>query len=506
MVMTTEYYSQRVPPKREDRLKPCIAYGGPACGAGRNGRMRCLDMGERTFSQGSICLLLPALGTLASLPNTAVLLHGAVGCGSSIHGGTAAVRVGSNARFGSPKDALWFSTALNETDVISGGEPKLERAIREIDEHYNVSAVVVVSGCVPGVTGDDIDGVVDRVQPQVRAKLLPIHCEGFKTKIMATAYDAFYHSFGRHLLDVSGDAAEPAIADWRLRGKPVVNVMNVSSMGRVDELELERLLNAIGLNVNFYPVFSRPLDMHRATKAALSVSTCPTHDDYFLRFLQDKYGVPYVLRHMPIGIANTGAWLRQIAEFFKIQDLAEQTIAAEEADLAAALAPLLPLFAGKRAFVTAGEFRALATATLLRELGFELAAVRPYHVDEFADVEFRKLTAQGTKDFTLNVANCQPFEEANLLNRLKPDVFLGHLNANGTAAKLGIVTQVIYNAGQHCLGYRGVFEQARRLHRHLRNPSFNRRIASRASLPYRASWFESEPFVHIKTAEGTDRD
>ncbi|BBB93400.1 MAG TPA: nitrogenase component 1 [Methylomusa anaerophila] len=490
------FFELKEPPRREDRLKACIA-DGAALGELACRRMRCCQPdGERTFTQNSICLLLPALGTMNSIPNSVVLMHGGLGCGSSSHGGNAAVRAGNNQRWGVVKDGTWLSTGLTETDVIGGGETKLAAAIIEADRRYKPAVIFVVASCVPGIIGDDVESIAEQVRSEVQAKILPVHCEGFKTKIWATAYDAVYHAIGRTLL--------PAAAEKNDAEKSVhtVNLMNMSSMGRGDEVELERLLKALKLDVNVFPVFADPENMRRMTQADLSVSTCPTHDDYMLNHLQEKYGIPFIIRHMPIGIENTGKWLRDVAGFFNIGDQAEELIAAEEAELYAALEPLKPMFAGKKAFVSAGEFRALSTAILLAELGFEVAGIRAFHHDEFAVVEYEKLIRLTGKDYPLNIANCQPFEEANLLKRLKPDVFLGHLNGNGTAAKLGITTHVIYNVGLQYVGYRGAYELARRLYRQLSNPRFNRSLSRFTHLPYQESWYKENPFKYIKVAGG----
>lgn len=492
--MPNNYLQNPLPPIREKRLKPSIAFGGTSCALREQCARACLDTGERSFSQGSICLLLPAIGTLASLPDTAVLLHGAVGCGSSCHAATANSRSGSNARWGTPQDSLWASTAMNEIDVISGGEHKLARAIVELDRRHKLKAIVVVSGCVPGITGDDVESVLAETQPKVTARLVPVHCEGFKTKIWATAYDAYYHGFVRHLFD----APENAPAEDPTETARTVNLFNVSSMGRVDELELTRLLERLGLKVNVFPVFSKPDEMYKITRAALSISTCPTHDDYVIEHLRDKYGIPGILHHMPIGIESTNRWLTEIGEFFGKADEVRLLIHQEETELRAALRPLLPALQGKRVFLSAGEFRALATANLLCELGLKLVAVRPYHHDEFAEVEYEKLD-RNAREYAVNVANCQPFEEANLLVRLKPDVFLGHLAGNATASKLGIATHTIYHIGLSYVGYRGAYEVARRLARQLRNPAFHRQLAAHVSLPYRSSWYESAPYQFIKS-------
>jgi nitrogenase molybdenum-iron protein alpha chain len=275
--------------------------------------------------------------------------------------------------------------------------------------------------------------------------------------------------------------------------------MNVSSMGRVDEVELERLLQALGLESNIFPVFSHPDSFHKATRAALSVSTCPTHDDYFLRQLQEQFGVPFLNKRMPIGIRNTSLWLKDIAGHFGLGAEADRIIEAEEREVRAALAPFRPLFENKKVFLSAGEFRALVTAQLLEELGFEVSGIRMFHHDAFADDEYDKLAATAKTDYTINVANVQPFEEANLLKKVKPDLFLGHVNGNSTAAKLGIPTHTIYNTGLAYIGYRGAFEVARRLHRTLKNPAFNRNLSAWASLPYAQTWYEADPFTYLHT-------
>ncbi|MBP2657398.1 MAG: oxidoreductase/nitrogenase component 1 [Firmicutes bacterium] len=491
------YFLQKEPPRREQRLNACIASGGTLSDM-TNRKMRCcVPDGERTFTQNNICLLLPALGMMNSIPNSVVLMHGAVGCGSSSHGGNVGVRAGNNHRWGVIKDGTWLSTALNESDVICGGEEKLEAAIREIDEHYKPMIIFVVAGCVPGIIGDDVDGVAQRIQSEVSANILPVHCEGFKTKIWATAYDAVYHAIGRVMLQ---DTSENLALEKPK--KATVNLMNVSSMGRVDEVELERLLHALGLEVNIFPVFSKPEKMYAMTHANLSISTCPTHDDYLLKHLQEKYGIPFVLKHMPIGIGNTSEWLRNVAAFFHLEDQVEKIIAEEEAELETALQEFKAFFKGKKVFVSAGEFRALATAILLAELGFEVVAVRSFHHDEFADSEYEKLSKITATDFPLNIANCQPFEEANLIRRVKPDLFLGHMNGNSTAAKLGIATNVIYNVGLQFVGYQGAYQLARRLYRQLTNPGFNQNISKWAQLPYSEDWYQQDPFAHIKQSEG----
>lgn len=501
------YFDQKEPPRREDRLHACIAHNDTICALANRKGCKCLDDGDRLFTQGSICQLLPALAIMNTFPDSAILVHGAVGCGSCTLSQNAVVKMGNAVRQRGTKDVLWFSTALNEVDVISGGETKLEAAIREIDSRYRPGNIFVVASCIPALTGDDIDTLVQNLASQVSARLLPVHCEGFRTKIWATAYDSVYHSVGKNLLDEE-PLETPLISDElkereeEYQYKHTVNVMTVSSMGRVDELELQRILEGLGLTANFFPVFANPGEMYKVTKAAVSISTCPTHDDYLLGHLREKYGVPYIISTMPIGIENTNQWIRVVASFFKLEAKAERFIELEVAELKQALEEFRPCFFGKKAFVSAGEIRAYVTAGLLQELGFEIVGIRSFHHDEYADEEYKKLASATDKDYSVSIANAQPFEEANLLAKLKPDIFLGHWNGNSTAAKLGVPTSVIYHTGMNFIGYRGVYEVARRLYKQLQNTAYNRKLSKHLHLPYARTWYEEDTFKFIKQAGG----
>jgi nitrogenase molybdenum-iron protein alpha chain len=134
-------------------------------------------------------------------------------------------------------------------------------------------------------------------------------------------------------------------------------------------------------------------------------------------------------------------------------------------------------------------------------LGFEVVAVRSFHHDEFADSEYEKLVKVTAKEIPFNIANCQPFEEANLLRRIQPDIFLGHMNGNATAAKSGVATHVIYNVGLQYVGYKGAYELARRLYRQLQNPQFNQKLNQWTKLPYSNNWYEQDPFKYIQQPE-----
>ncbi|HEX9062673.1 MAG TPA: nitrogenase component 1, partial [Clostridia bacterium] len=278
-----------------------------------------------------------------------------------------------------------------------------------------------------------------------------------------------------------------------------INLLNVSSMSRIDEIELVRLLKALDLNVRILPCYAHPDDFADSYETALNVSICATHDDYFVEHLKSKYGIPFILRTIPIGISNTNKWILDIAKFFGIEEKANKLIENEVAELNKVLGPYKKELQGKTAFVGGGEIRIITTAELLHSLGLEILGLRGFHFDAYGEgllEEYLKEVPDSEKTI-INIGTGQPFEQANLLHNQKPDVYVGHPGGNGWAAKQGIPVFPLFGQQYDYMGYLGVFEVARRLARVLRNTSYSKNISKHAKLPYRSEWYDQDPFSYI---------
>ena len=490
----------KVVPGREDRVAACMAHGGCASGIGKQDKI-CLKNNERGFSQAGLCQLLPTLGMLLTLPETAVIVHGAIGCGSTGFGMNTSIKLHHLLR-GNPnaKDSLWFSTNLDESDVVHGGEQRLEETILTVNEKYRPKSIIVIQTCTPSIIGDDLVGVIEKIRPQIDTPLLYSHCEGFKTKVWATGYDVAFHAMVHGFIEKDKEGPPPRKTGRKPGERPIVNVINLASMGKPDELELERLLNAIGIDVVIGPNFANRETIRKMTQADLTVSVCPTHDDYLVDYLHTEYGIPFVLRDMPIGLENTRRWLLDIAGNFGLEKEALAFIEAEEAKARQAAARYLPALKGVRVFLSAGEFRAVVTGGLFQELGMEIVGLRSYHHDEFGTEYYARLVAaQGDKDFPIDIANFQPFELVNLLKKVDPDLFCGHVFDNAWAARLGYPTITIFRIFDHYVGYRGFFEVAKKAVRNLRNHAFNTKLSQNVPEAYRKEWYAKSPFAYIKT-------
>lgn len=501
------YLGAKSAPAREDRLKANIAYGGTCAdirGCLKSGCFSgggCLNLAGRRFSQTQGCQFTLSLAILNTLRNAVVIMHSPIGCGTCSIGNVGVNKTFKQLRDPKAEGIIWLSTNLDEADVISGGERKLREAVLYADLEFRPETIIIANGCVPSLIGDDIDAVLSELQDQTAATLVPIHCEGFKTKVMATAYDAVYHGILKKYVrkpERRDKLWEPDIEKLKeqYRISRNVNILNVGSMSRADEIELQRLLNAIGLNVTFIPCYAEPEDFEYALETSLNVSICGTHDDYFVSHLRETYSIPFLIDTIPIGRKNTDRWILKIAEHFGLEDEARRLIAFENRQLDKSLEPFRKTLGGKRVFLAGGEVRIVATAEILQDLGMKVVGFKAHHFDEFIEPMFEAL--DDIDDVVFDVATNQPFEQANLIHRIKPDIYITHTGGNNISAKHGLPIFPLFGPSYNYLGYSGVFEVARRLNRVARNGQFNKKLAQNTKLPYKAEWYEKDPFTYIK--------
>ncbi|MDR1608487.1 MAG: nitrogenase component 1 [Deltaproteobacteria bacterium] len=501
------YTSATEPPTRDVRIEPTNAYLGSCHSLKRAMGQGCAKFNSRYFSQGNGCQLNLALGIVRSFQNVVIIIHGPLGCGSN-NIGLAGFYKTARALKGKPaNDVIWIHTNLDESDVINGGVVKLREAVLYAEREYRPDVVVVGNSCVPGIIGDDIDSALEELEPQVSAKLVPIHCEGFRSRFVASGYDAAYHGLLKKLADppvriesvlLGSSDEEERLEKIRRQNSRTVNLLNVGSTSRGDEVELSRILSSLGLTVNVLPLFGHIDEIAKMGEAGLNISICATHDDYLIGHLKERFGTPYVIDTLPIGIKNTNQWLRAIGEAMNLKEETEKLIELETSQLLESLEPFKATLAGKTLWVGGGETRIFTTAEFFQSLGMKVLGLKPHNFDRFAIPMLDDIEDPET---AVAVAAGQPAEELVYLKRLKPDLYVGHGGANGWVLKLGIPTIPLYGQSQNYMGYSGAFELARKAARALLNTNLSKKISANVPLPFKQVWYDSNPQDNIKEGQ-----
>lgn len=448
----------------------------------------CLKNAHRTFEQGIQCVQLNSVSALYSIQNSSLIVHAPFGCCSFGTAMTASRLEVHRKHAGIAHDTTShiFSSALGEKEIILGGEKQLEKTVREAIDRYNSKIVFILSSCASAIIGDDIDAVAARLQEEMPDHVFaPIHCEGFKSRNHATGYDLALSTIQNYIIK---DANPP-------KQKGLINLFATNSLSYADQQEMKRMLSLIGLEANILPFYATYEDIMRIPAAEYNISCCQIFGDEYMEFLHHKYGTPYTISCMPIGTRSTDLWLTSIAEMVGKEKEAREVLALERAAVEQEIADIRKKTDGLTACITAGTGRGLAAATIIEDYGIKLLCIHtPYYEKSYVEA-FERLEEEHGKDFIINVADMQPFEQINLIKKLKPDLFIGMAN---WASRLGIPTMHILDAKRPTFGYRGVLYLGRRLEDALDNNNFNAKMSKYAELPFREEWYEEDAFKYIE--------
>lgn len=449
-------------------------------------RKGCLKKADRTFAQGLQCQQINSMAALMSLEDSVFISHSPQGCvGCSIMA-VDMFRVGQAHRgIKNIRNPRIIVSNVDQKSVVFGGEQKLREAVKKAVERYHPKLAFIYASCASGIIGDDIDAIAYDLQEEYPdTVLVPIHCEGFKSKICASGFDAAFLAINKYILKKESVPKE----------KGLVNLFAPTTVSYADQKEMERMLHNIGVEVNYIPFYSSLEKIKRIPAAEASTSICKVFADEFMKTLWEDYEIPYSHTVMPIGIRNTEKWYRGIAKVLGKEEEVEEIIAKERERIMPLVQKLRDRLQGKRVFICGGTGRSFAAAALIDDFGMELDGLETPTYDEDAQTDIEYLNGIH-KDFVVDIANMQPFEQVNLVNKLKPDAFIG---VPDWAAKLGIPTTHVLDGKRPTMGYDGLIYLGNKIADQLQNPGFNVKLAQHSKLPYKDSWYEQDAFKYIK--------
>ena len=285
-------------------------------------------------------------------------------------------------------------TNIDQKSVVFGGEEKLRESVKKAVERYNPKLIFIYASCASGIIGDDIDAIAANLQKEYDAVIVPIHCEGFKSKICASGFDAAFLAINEYILKHEQLPKE----------KGLINLFAPTTISYADQKEMERMLSLLGAKVNYIPFYSSLEKIKRIPAAEASTSICKVFADEFMKTLWEDYGIPYSHTVMPIGIRNTDKWYRGIAKVIGKEKEVEEIIAREHERIEPLVEKLKKRLQGKRVFICGGTGRSFAAAALIDDFGMELVGLETPTYDEDAQVDIEYLNGIH-KDFVLDIAN-----------------------------------------------------------------------------------------------------
>lgn len=483
---------------REQRLGTIIAWDGRAaelskesayargCGSicGEKGRRLCEVRGP--FTQGTSCSEMMVENQAGHIRGAVLVQHAPIGCAASQVTYNSKFRNALKMRNLPVENMHLICTNLQENDMVFGGVEKLKNSVRDAWERYHPQAIFISSSCATGIIGDDLDGVASQMEGELSVPVIPLHCEGFKSKHWSTGFDAAQHGILRQIV--------------RRKPKKQEDLVNVINLWGSDVFT--PMLAELDLRVNYVVDLATVADLAQMSEAAATVSFCYTLSSYMAAALEQEFGVPEIKAPLPYGFAGTDAWLRELARVTHREEKAEAYIAREHARIAPRLAELRARLKGKKGYVATGSSYAHGLIAVLRELGIEVDGSLVFHHDPIYDSQDPRqdslayLVDQYGDVPSYSVSNRQQYQFYGLLQRVHPDfILIRHNGLAPLASRLGIPAAPLGDE-HHALGYQGMLNLGETILDILAHKKFHEDLAAHTKLPYKKWWLaQPDPFI-----------
>jgi len=471
---------------REIRLGSITGFAGTAEELVQRSRSGPLKEQERSFTQCSMCSSFCSTLQLSLIQDAIVVNHAPVGC----TGDTVCFNLynlyGRAKRNMKPVNVRLINTNLGEGDMVFGAGEKIVRAVREAYRRYGPKAIFVTTSCASAIIGEDLETLGRDLSTELGVPVIPVYCEGFKSQVWATGWDAAYHAILHRIV-------KPA----RVKRPELINVITF-----IGTDFFTPAFKALGLEPNFIVPFSTIGQLERISEASATVQMCSTLGTYLAAGLEKQFGVPEVKSPPPYGLARTDAWFRELAGIVGKESEIEAFITGEKEVIACELGELRKVFKGLKAFVATGPSLGNSHISVLSDLGFDIIGSCFFHHDPNLDHgdprgDSLNQTVRHIGNFKVGVCNKQAYEMTNQLLRIKPDVFITrHPGLTITGARLGIPTLFVDDEHLY-MGYRGLVQFGRKVWDWIRNPALEKNLAKYSRLPYTPWWLNQEPFAFL---------
>lgn len=487
---------------REQRLGTIIAWDGKAsdlskesdyarrgCG-GNDGQQGCRLCEIRgPFTQGSVCSEQMVECQAGNVRDAVLIQHSPIGCGAGQVIYNSIYRNGLAMRNLPVENIRIISTNLQESDMVFGGIEKLRQSIQDAWDRYEPKAIFIGSSCATGIIGDDIDSVAVEFEEKLKIPVIPLHCEGFKSKHWSTGFDAAQHGILRQIVRKNPKKQEDLVNVINLWGSDVFTPM----------------LAELGLRVNYVVDLASVDDLAQLSEAAATVGFCYTLSSYMAAALEQEFGVPEVKAPQPYGFPGTDAWIRELARVTHREKEAEEYIAKEHERVAPRIKELKELLKGKKGYVATGSAYAHGLIAVLRELGVEVNGSLVFHHDPIYDSGDPKQDslAHLVDNYgdvpSFSVSNRQQYQFYGLLQRVNPDfILIRHNGLAPLASRLGIPAAPL--GDEHiAVGYQGIINLGETILDILAHKKFHEDLADHVTLPYKKWWLDQkDPFILAK--------
>ena len=239
--------------------------------------------------------LLGAFRVASGIRDAVVLVHAPVGC----HWG---INFIERLSLGKTNTAI---SALRERSVIFGGHENLEKSIEIIFKGRKKRYLILLAANVPSIIGDDWEGILDSVEPEI--SYIALDCGGYKGK-MADGYEECLKELCRW------------IKDPEKKNELSVNIIGIQKdvpRGSESVLEIKRILSLLGIKVNSVFPPSSISEIWKASEACMNLVF--GYGVELAKEMEERWQIPWLFfEGYPYGISGSERFIKKVSEAFEI--------------------------------------------------------------------------------------------------------------------------------------------------------------------------------------------
>lgn len=382
-----------------------------------------------------------------------------------------------------------FSTDMQDSNIVFGGEEKLKQAIREAHELFHPKGIAIFSTCPVGLIGDDVHRVARQMKEEFpEVNIFGFSCEGYRGVSQSAGHHIANNGLYKNLIGRNDD--------YKRKYKYAVNVLGEYNIGG-DAFVIEELFDKIGVDLVATMSGNSTLEQFESAHTAdFSLVMCHRSINYVAEMLETSFGIPWAKANF-IGAEATAKTLRKVGQYFGDQELIdriEKVIEEEMISVKTAVEKARAKTEGKTAMLFVGGSRAHHYQELFNELGMTtLSAGYEFgHRDDYEgrrviptiqidadsrnieeitvypdptrykprkteeelkelkekfDIEFNEYKGlmNDMKKGTLVIDDLSHFEMEKLIEIYKPDVFCAGIKEKYVVQKMGIPMKQLHN-------------------------------------------------------------
>jgi light-independent protochlorophyllide reductase subunit B len=328
-------------------------------------------------------------------------------------------------------------TTFQARDLGSSTAEIVIKSLREAAERYKPQVLMVADSCTAELIQDQPGALA--LGADLPVPVISLEMAAYTRKENWGAAETFYQLV-RGLLSRNAPAPGTQRPSRDPSVRPSVNLLGPTKLGfrcRDDVVEVERLLNSMGVDVNVVaPLGASPQDLLSIPNADANVNLCPEVSDLTCSWLARTFGMP-TIKTIPMGWGATRDFIAEVAATVGIEVNMDQVGASR-----------LPWYSrsidstyltGKRVFVFADGSHAVAAARVARdEMGFEVVGIGTYSRERARDVR------AAAKEYGLEALITDNYLEVEArVQELQPEMVLGTQMERHIAKRLGIPCAVI---------------------------------------------------------------